>query len=166
MGAVLDGCKKYNSDWTDDYGRILIPEYSVERDAVPLIGDALRVMALKTAVYELTDGNELAAELPVTVPVDNAIHAPTAQFTALSRIQQRTGHPFVHSTVKEHEGGVPWRLGDYTHQAYRAAYGPVYERYWIDAPEAERRRRILDGKYASIGINDRGITSSIAYSEA
>jgi len=51
-------------------------------------------------------------------------------------------------------------------QAYQAAFGPVDERYWIDADEAERRRRILDGKYASIGITDRGMTSSIDYAAA
>ncbi|MEV7413299.1 hypothetical protein AB0O04_36440 [Streptomyces althioticus] len=37
MGTVLDGCKKYSSDWSDDYGQFLIPNYSVERDAVSLI---------------------------------------------------------------------------------------------------------------------------------
>ncbi|MFE9936302.1 hypothetical protein [Streptomyces hirsutus] len=166
MPAVLDGCKKYSSDWTDDYGQVLIPNYSVGRDAPPLIDDALRVMALKSAVYEMTDGDELAAELPVPVPVDTAVHALCAQFTALSRVQQRTGHPFVHSTVREHEAGRAWRLGDYTHQAYRATFGPVDERYWIDEPEAERRRQVLDEKYASIGITERGMASTIDYAVA
>jgi hypothetical protein len=39
----------------------------------------------------------------------------------------------------------------------------VNYRYWIDGAESERRRRILDEKYASIGITDRGMTSSIAF---
>lgn len=162
MGTVLDGCKKYSSDWSDDYGQFLIPQYSVERDAAPLIDDAVRVMAIKSAVYELT-GDEVAAELPVTVPVDVAVHALTAQFTALSRVQQRTGRLFVHSTVNEHVVGTPWDVGDYTHQVYEAAFGPVDERYWIGAEEAERRRRVLDERYASIGITDRGMTSAIAF---
>jgi hypothetical protein len=166
MPAVLDGCKKYSSDWTDDYGQVLIPEYNVERDAPPLIDDALRVMALKTAVYEMTDGDELAAELPVSVPVDTAVHALCAQFTALSRVQQRTGHLFVHSTVREHEAGRAWRWGDYTHQAYKAAFGDIVARYWIDEPEAERRRQILDERYASIGITERGMVSTIDYAVA
>ncbi|MGA5598485.1 hypothetical protein ACPCSE_30045 [Streptomyces cellulosae] len=162
MESILDGCRRYSSDWSDDYGQFLIPGYTVEKDAPPLIDDALKAMAVKTAVYELT-GDEVAAELPVSVPVDVAIHALTAQFTALSRVQQRTGHPFVHSTVNEHVVDTPWRLGDYTHQAMREAFGPLDERYWIDADEAERRRKVLDGKYASIGITDRGMTSSIFF---
>lgn len=166
MSDVLDGCKKYSSDWTDDYGQILIPSYDVTRDAPPLIDDALRVMALKSAVYELSDGDELAAELPVSVPVDTAVHALTAQFTALCRVQQRTGRLFIHSTVREHEVGAEWRFGDYTAQAYRAAWGPLDERYWIDADEAERRRQHLDGLYAGIGITNRGMTSAIDYAAA
>lgn len=165
MGTVLDGCKKYSSDWSDDYGQFLIPNYSVERDAVPLIDDAVRVMALKSAVYELT-GDEVAAELPVSVPVDVSVHALTAQFTALSRVQQRTGRPFVHSTVNEHVVGTPWDVGDYTQQAYEAAFGPVDERYWIGAAEAERRRRVLDERYESIGITERGMASEIAFAAA
>ncbi|ORT54609.1 hypothetical protein [Streptomyces sp. CB03238] len=162
MKTVLDGCAKYSSDWDDFYGGPLISTYSVARDARHLLGDALKVMALKSAVYELT-GDELLAELPVPVPVDVTCHALCAQFTALSRIQQRTGHLFVHSTVNEHVNDTAWDTGDYTHRAYEAAFGPVDDRYWIPAQEAERRRRVLDGKYASIGITDRGMTSAIGY---
>jgi hypothetical protein len=165
MKTVLDGCAKYSSDWDDFYGGPLISTYSVARDAGHLLVDALRVMALKSAVYELT-GDELLAELPVPVPVDVTCHALCAQFTALSRIQQRTGHLFVHSTVNEHVNDTPWDTGDYTHQAYEAAFGPVNERYWIPAAEAERRRQVLDGKYAAIGITDRGMTSAIGYAAA
>ena len=165
MKTVLDGCAKYNADWDDFYGGPLISTYSVARDAGHLLVDALRVMALKAAVYELT-GDELLAELPVPVPVDVTCHALCAQFTALSRIQQRTGHLFVHSTVNEHVNDTPWNTGDYTHQAYEAAFGPVNERYWIPAAEAERRRQVLDGKYAAIGITDRGMTSAIDYAAA
>lgn len=165
MTTVLKGCGQYSSDWDDFYGGPLISTYSVARDAAPLLQDAVRVMALKTAVYEMT-GDELAAELPVPVPVDVTCHALCAQITALSRIQTRTGHLFVHSTVNEHTNASPWRLGDYTHQAYRAAFGAVDERYWIDADEAERRRKVLDARYASIGISDRGMTSAIDYAAA
>lgn len=163
--TVLDGCAKYNSDWDDFYGGPLISTYSVERDAQHLIADALKVMALKSAVYELT-GDELLAELPVPVPVDVTCHALCAQFTALSRIQRRTGHLFVHSTVNEHVNDRPWDTGDYMHRAYELAFGPVDERYWIPAAEAERRRQVLDGKYAAIGITDRGMTSAIDYAAA
>ncbi|MFE0763662.1 hypothetical protein [Streptomyces smyrnaeus] len=165
MTTVLQGCAQYSSDWDDFYGGPLISTYSVADDARPLLEDAVKVMALKTAVYEMTD-DELAAELPVPVPVDVTCHALLAQFTALSRVQARTGHLFVHSTVNEHANDTPWRVGDYTHQAYRAAFGAVNPRYWIDADEAERRRQVLDGKYETIGITDRGMTSSIAYDAA
>ncbi|MGW6317633.1 hypothetical protein [Streptomyces sp. NPDC055099] len=122
-------------------------------------------MALKSAVYEMT-GDELAAELPVPVPLDVTTHALCAQFTALSRIQERTGIRFVHSTVNEQLNDTPWRIGDYTHQAYRAAFGPVNVRYWIDAQVAEQRREILDAKYASIGVTDRGRTVAIDFAPA
>lgn len=166
MPAVLDGCTKYNSDWTDCYGALLVEGYAVARDGAALIKDAVRVMALKSAVYELSGGDELAAELPVPMPVDVAAHALCAQITVLSRVQARTGHLFVHSTVREHEVGTPWQAGDYTHQAYRAAFGPVDDRYWLDGVETERRRTVLDGKYATIGITDRGMTSAIGYAPA
>ncbi len=162
MVTVLDGCAKYSSDWDDFYGGPLVSEYSVEQDARHLLDDAVKVMALKSAVYEMT-GDEVASELPVPAPVDVTCHALCAQFTALSRVQQRTGIPFVHSTVNEHVVATPWRSGDYTHRAYRAAFGPVNERYWIDADEAERRRTVLDGLYASIGITDRGMASAISH---
>jgi hypothetical protein len=162
MKTVLDGCAKYTSDWDGFYGGPLISAYSVTRDAGHLLLDALRVMALKTAVYELT-GDELLAELPVPAPVDVTCHALCAQFTALSRVQQRTRHLFVHFTVNEHVNDTPWDSGDYTHQTYEAAFGSVDERYWIPAAESERRCQVLDGKYAAIGITDRGMTSAIGY---
>lgn len=162
MKTVLDGCRRYSSEWDDFYGGPLVSAYSVARDAGHLLVDALRVMALKSAVYELT-GDELLAELPVPVPVDVTCHALCAQFTALSRVQQRTGHPFVHSTVNEQTNATAWDTGDYTHQAYELAFGPVDERYWIPAAEAERRRQVLDGIYAGIGITGRGTTSAIGH---
>lgn len=162
IGVVLQGSVKYSSDWDDFYGHVLIDNYSTRADAEPLVNEALKVMALKSALLTLT-GDEVAAELPVSTPVDATCHALCAQFLPLSRIQQRTGHQFVHSTVNEHAVDTAWSFGDYTHQAYRAAFGPTPERYWIDGDEAERRRRILDDRYAQIGITERGMASSIAY---
>jgi hypothetical protein len=106
MPVVMEGCARYNSEWDDFYGGPLISTYSVERDTEPLLADALRVLALKSAVYEMT-GDEVAAELPLPVPVDVTCHALLAQFTVLSRVQQRTGHLFVHSTVHEHALRTP-----------------------------------------------------------
>ncbi|MET8756108.1 hypothetical protein ABZW32_39360 [Streptomyces sp. NPDC004667] len=36
------------------------------------------------------------------------------------------------------------------------------ERFWIDAPETERRRQVLDVLYAEIGIIERGKNAAIA----
>lgn len=60
MPLVLTGSVKYSSDWDDFYGHVLIDNYNTERDAEPLVTEALRVMALKSAVYALT-GDEVAA---------------------------------------------------------------------------------------------------------
>ncbi|MFH9742689.1 hypothetical protein ACH4MA_34000 [Streptomyces roseolus] len=160
MPTVLEGCALYTGEWDDFYGGPLVSEYSVTRDAQPLLQGALRVMALKSAVYELT-GDELLAELPVPVPLDVTCHALCAQFTVLSRVQQRTGHPFVHSTVNEQRNATAWDAGDFTHRAYELAFGPVETRYWIGAAETERRRQVLDGIYAGIGITGRGTASAI-----
>ncbi|MFJ5139040.1 hypothetical protein [Streptomyces sp. NPDC088707] len=56
MPTVLEGCALYTGEWDDFYGGPLVNEYSVTRDAQPLLQGALRVMALKSAVYELYTG--------------------------------------------------------------------------------------------------------------
>lgn len=73
-------------------------------------------------MYELTGGDEKAAELAQPVPVDVMSHALIAQFTVMSRIQDRTGIRFVHATdMEDGFAGGTWKPGDFTHQAYRAA---------------------------------------------
>ena len=62
-------------------------------DAGPLLIEALRVLALKAAVFELTDGDEQAAELLVPGPVDEMVHAVLAQFTVMTRIQTDSASP-------------------------------------------------------------------------
>lgn len=165
MPLVLTGSVKYSSDWDDFYGHVLIDNYNTERDAEPLVTEALRVMALKSAVYALT-GDEVAAELPVPVPIDATCHALCAQFLVVSRIQTRTGYSFIHSTVNEHAVGTAWTTGDYTQETYELAFGSTPERYWFDGDEAERRRQVLDAKYHSIGITERGMASAIDYAVA
>lgn len=160
------GCGQYNKDWDDFYGYPIIPDFDVTHDGPALFPQMMRCMALKSAVYEMT-GDEQAAELPVPVPIDVLSHAACAQITVLTRMQQRTGILFVHATDMEAgRGGGTWDFGDYTHRAYRAAFGPVDERYWIGSAETERRRKILDGKYEPIGISDRGRRSTIAFASA
>ncbi|GGR47472.1 hypothetical protein GCM10010497_58540 [Streptomyces cinereoruber] len=92
MPSVLEGCALYTREWDDFYGGPLVSEYSVTRGAQPLLEGALRVMAPKSALYELT-GDELLAELPVPVPLDVTCHALRAQFTALSRVHRKHARP-------------------------------------------------------------------------
>ncbi|MCX5345952.1 hypothetical protein [Streptomyces atratus] len=71
-------------------------------------------------------------------------------------MQDRTGVKFVRMTLMEDgTAGGTCVHGDFTHQAYRAAWGPVNERFWIGADETERRRRVLDAVYAPIGVTAR-----------
>lgn len=156
------GCSQYSSDWDDFVGYPIIPEYDAVGDAPALFAETIRAMALKSAVYELTDRDEKAAELPLPVPVDVMSHALCAQFTLLSRIQERTGILFVHMTdMEDGQAGGTWDFGDYTHRCYREAFGPVNERFWIGAAETERRRQALDEVYATIGVTERGRKVSI-----
>ncbi|MEU5160436.1 hypothetical protein AB0G74_12605 [Streptomyces sp. NPDC020875] len=162
FGRLWDTCAKYSSDWTDCYGYTIIPEYDATADAPALFKETTRAMALKSAVFDLTDGNERAAELRLPVPVDVMSHALTAQFTLLCRMQERGGFRFVHMTdMEDGAGGGLWDHGDYTHQSYRLAFGPVNDRYWIGAAETERRRRVLDGVFSRIGVTERAKRVSI-----
>ncbi|MGW6455587.1 hypothetical protein ACWF94_06600 [Streptomyces sp. NPDC055078] len=157
FGRLWATCAKYSSDWDDFYGYPIVVDYDAIGDAPELFKETIRAMALKSAVFELTNGNERAAELPVPVPVDTMSHALMAQFTLLCRMQQRQGIQFVHMTdMEDGDGGGTWDHGDYTHQVYREAFGPINERFWIGAAETERRRRVLDQVYAGIGVTERG----------
>ncbi|MFI1160595.1 hypothetical protein [Streptomyces sioyaensis] len=158
------GCAMYSNDWDDFYGYPIIVDYDAIKDAPDLFTETTRVMALKSAVYEMTDEDEKAAELPVPVAIDTMSHALCAQFTLLSRVQDRTGIKFVHMTDMEagDQGGT-WDWGDFTHQCYRAAFGPVNIRFWVGKDETERRRQVLDGLYAGIGVTERGRKISIDF---
>ncbi|QDY79818.1 hypothetical protein [Streptomyces qinzhouensis] len=157
FGRLWQTCAKYSSDWDDFYGYPIIVDYDAIGDAPGLFKETTRAMALKSAVYALTDGNEAAAELPLPVPVDVMSHALTAQFTLLCRMQERGGFQFVHMTdMEEGPGGGSWDHGDYTHRCYREAFGPINDRFWIGSKETERRRKVLDGVYGVIGVTERG----------
>lgn len=157
---------KYSSDWDDFYGYPIIVDYDAVADAPGLFKEALRAMALKSAVWDLTSGDEQKSELPVPVPVDTMTHAMMAQFSLLTRMMQRHGVQFVHMTDMEH-GISEWDHGDYTHECYKRAFGEdVNPRYWIGAKETERRRKVLDGIYAGIGVTERGRKVAIAYGAA
>ncbi|MEU1150119.1 hypothetical protein ACFYO9_25155 [Streptomyces sp. NPDC005863] len=147
-------CAKYDEDWQSFTGYALVDGFDVAKDTEPLFPEAMRAMAIKSAVYEMTDQNEEAAELPVAVPVDEMIHALAAQFTVLCRIQDRTNIKFVHAT--DHEAIGEWDHGDYTHQVYRAAWGPMNERCWFGKEETARRKAVVTAKYGPIGVLDGG----------
>ncbi|MFF1918181.1 hypothetical protein ACFVYE_43025 [Streptomyces sp. NPDC058239] len=162
FGRLWEGCAKYSSDWDDFYGYPIILDYDAVADAPALFTETTRAMALKSAMYELTGYDEKRAELPLPVPVDVMSHALCAQFTLLSRMQDRTGIKFVHMTdMEDGMAGGTWNHGDFTHQRYRAAFGPVNDRFWIDAAETERRRQVLDEVYGRIGVTERGRKAAI-----
>jgi hypothetical protein len=144
----------YASCWSTFTGYPIVASFDLDTDTAPLLEDALKVLALKSAVYELTDGDETAAELLVSAPVDEMVHAVLAQHTLIVQIEKRLGIDFVHMTDRERFG---WEAGDYTERCYLAAgWGDPPARYWIPAGEAARRLRILDARYRSIGVTGGG----------
>ncbi|GAA2627515.1 hypothetical protein [Streptomyces axinellae] len=166
IGRLEAAVSQYTSDWDDFYGYPLVTTYDAEADAPGLFKEAVRAMAIKSAVWDITDGNESAAELPMPVPVDTMTHAMMAQFSLLTRMMQRHGIQFVHMTDLEHRNSA-WDHGDYTHEVYQLAYGEdVNPRFWIGAEETERRRKVLDVLYEGIGVSERGKKVAISYGAA
>lgn len=152
---LIVGCGRYNSDWTCTTGTITIDAWNLAEDAVPLLEEALRALALKAAVFALTD-DEQAAELPIAAPVDEVLHAVLAQRTLTERLADRCGFQLIHMTDTEQdtEGYEP---GGYTWQAYLDAFGVVPPpRYWIGAAEHARRVTVVSELLDSVGLHDRG----------
>jgi hypothetical protein len=144
----------YASCWSTFTGYPVVCEFDLDADTAPLFTEAMRVLALKAAIYELTAGDEEAAELVVSPPVDEMVHAVLAQHTLCVQLEQRLGIGLVHMTDQERFG---WQPGDYTQECYQAAgWGTPPERYWIDAAEVKRRLAILDDLYESIGVQGGG----------
>jgi hypothetical protein len=67
--------------WATFTGYPITANWDLETDTAPLFVEALRVPALKSAVFELTGGDEHAAELLLSAPVDEMVHAILAQYT-------------------------------------------------------------------------------------
>jgi hypothetical protein len=61
----------YTDCWATFTGYPLVAKWNLQKDTPRLFEEALRVLALKTAVFELTDGNEEVAELEISAPVGN-----------------------------------------------------------------------------------------------
>lgn len=162
-----ESTKKYPDCWGTFTGYPIICEWDLRRDAGPLFTEALRVLSLKAAVFRLTGGDEEAAELVISAPVDEMIHAVLAQFTLATRIAARTGVPIVHMTDRERFGYDPHQgEGAYTVACYEAAgWGEPNGRYWIGRAEAERRLTDLGRRYAAVGVQDLGRRHTLRFAD-
>lgn len=153
-GRLNSSSKKYVDCWSTFTGYPTVANWSLEDDKGPLFRDAMRALALKAAVFELTGGDEAAAELLLPLPVDEMTHAVLAQHTLVTQLQIRIGVLLPHMTDREEFGYEP---GDYTHRCYLAAgWGEPEARYWIGTTEAKRRLKELDGHYQQAGIHGLG----------
>ncbi|MFC7483065.1 hypothetical protein ACFQX7_27940 [Luedemannella flava] len=152
---------KYSTCWATFTGYPTISQWSLERDAQPLLVEALRVLALKAAVFELTAGDEAAAELLVPAPIDEMIHAVLAQFTVMTTLQADLGVTFPHATELER---FTYTRGCDTDALYSAAgWGEQPLRYWLDAAEVNRRLGILNRHYGEAGIGRDGASHDIDF---
>lgn len=145
---------KYSSCWATFTGYPLVSQWNLDTDATPLLDEALKVLALKAAVFELTAGDEAAAELLVSAPVDEMIHAVLAQFTVMTGMQTDLGVVFPHATELER---FDYTRGCVTDDYYAAAgWGEQPLRYWLDAAEVDRRQAILNEHYRDAGFDPNG----------
>ncbi|MFJ4827776.1 hypothetical protein ACIP5L_31375 [Streptomyces bacillaris] len=151
---------KYDADWQCFTGSVVVAHYDQEEDKHGLFAEGLRALCLKAAVFERT-GDENAAEIPISVPVDEMTHAMIAQPQLLARIAARVGVAIIHQTDQEH---TDWREEDYTHQAYRVAWGEPDRRLWLPAEEVTRRLAWLDQKYAAMGFRKQGQAHDFGFS--
>lgn len=152
---LVTTCKKYDEDWACLAGTLTISEWDLDRDAEPLITEALRALALKAAIYRLTS-DERTAEIPIARPVDEVLHAVLAQRALTERMTQRFGISWIHMTDTE-VAADGYEPGDYTTACYAKAYGEEPPaRYWLGAGEHARRVAILDDRLTGIGIRDMG----------
>jgi hypothetical protein len=134
---LVASTRLYPDCWATFTGYPIIAQFDLAKDAEPLFTEAMRVLALKTTVYQLTGGDEEAAELLVSAPVDEMVHAVLAQYTLVTRMTRRLGLQFVHMTDQERFG---YEHDGYTATCYRAAgWGNPPARYWIDTAETNRR---------------------------
>jgi hypothetical protein len=158
---LVSSTRMYPDCWATFTGYPIIARFDLSKDAEPLFVEALRTLALKTAVFELTGGDEQAAELLVSAPVDEMVHAIIAQFTLVTEMMQRLGIQLIHMTDRERFG---YEHDGYTSQCYRAAgWGEPNRRYWIDSTETKRRLDILNNRYESIGVFDSGRRHDITF---
>lgn len=147
---LTGGSMRYADCWATFTGYPTIARWSLETDQEALLVEALRVLALKATVLELSGGDEQAAELLVASPVDEMVHAVLAQPNVLRRIEADLGVRFPHATEREEFAYEP---GGYTDRCYTAAgWGTPNRRYWFGAAETRRRLDILNTRYQAAGF--------------
>ena len=154
----------YVDCWASYTGYPLIAEWDLEKDKEALFTEALRVLSLKAAVFTMTNRDSKAAELLVSLPVDEMTHAMIAQPTLWVKMSQDTGVPIVHQTDLEELG---WNPGDFTTQCYRAAWNEEPPaRYWIGAEETMRRLALLEQHHERAGMHRNGRSHEINFAVA
>lgn len=155
---LVTSSMKYSTCWATFTGYPVIAFWNLDRDAAPLLDEALKVLALKAAVFSLTGGNEQAAKLLVPSPIDEMVHAVLAQFTVMCDIQIDLEIRFPHATELER---FDYTHGCATDDYYAAAgWGEQPGRYWLDAAEVNRRLGILNAHYRDAGIHPFGRSHS------
>lgn len=145
---------RYSTWWATVTGYPLISQGNLDADAEALLSEALRVLALKAAVFELTEGDEAAAELLVSAPVEEMVHAVLAQFTVMSGMQDDLELSFPHARQLERFDDTRGCLTDDSSAAAEGGEQP--SRYWLDTAEVQRRLAILNAHDQDAGIGPDG----------
>jgi hypothetical protein len=107
--------------------RDILGAWAADEDMPDVSGcaeDAARVLAIRAAVLAETKDDDAAA-LPAPAVVELTGRLLAAQFPELDNVANWTGHAIIHGTE-----GARWEPGDYLHQVYVAAFGPVAGRHW------------------------------------
>jgi len=152
---------KYSPCWATYTGMPSISKFDLDTDGQPLLVEAMRALALKAAVFELSGGDEKAAELLLPLPVDDMVHAVLAQHTVMSWIERDLRVLFPHDTDLE---DFTYTRGCVTDVYYTAAgWGPQPLRYWLDSYEVNRRIAHLNGLYGRVGIAAGGRSHDIDF---
>jgi hypothetical protein len=146
--------------WPSLLGASLVEGLHLSRDSRPLLEEAARALAIKAAAY-IHGSDDLPDLLPVAVPVEEAVHALTAQVDLLRAITDRAGVRIIHRTPA---APLPYQPGCLTHDAYTTAWGTPPARYWLDHDTALTRTQRLNRLYAHIGITPIDATSTEASS--
>jgi len=158
---LIDATRMLPHRWATLTGSMLVATLDLANDAEPLLHEALRLLALRAAVYELTGSTTTAATLVAAAPVDDAVRAMLAEYLLCTQMAQSADIRLVHQTSEWTPLG--WQTGNYTHQCYRSAWEEPNPRYWLDAGEVTRRLQTVNRLCASIGVNRDGRQHNIRF---